>query len=201
MGNFLPEKYYEACITYHIVRYWEENYGERIYPFSISQIQEKEKGYDFGYRGNPEKVFYIQYKRPEPISLDWEGGTWRVDIQQLETIIQRNIGGCTYYAFPGFYDAAEWYQGLEKTCFLSADDLFTQLRLMRKLTQKTAVIRKQNWKLRKFQDYFYPGNDYRNALAWEICPEGYLKDLLNLPEGEFLGYGIQRISEDLEWKG
>ena len=57
MDYFPPEKYYEACVTYHIVRYYEENFDERIFPFSISQIQEKREGYDFGYLRNPEQVF------------------------------------------------------------------------------------------------------------------------------------------------
>ena len=29
MDYFPPEKYYEACVTYHIVRYYEENFDER----------------------------------------------------------------------------------------------------------------------------------------------------------------------------
>lgn len=200
MDNFLPEKYYEACVTYHIVRYWEENYAERIYPFSISQIREKEEGYDFGYQLDFERVFYIQYKRPNRIGLENDAWTWSVDVRQLETIIQRNIGSCTYYAFPGFYDVFEWYQGLEKTYFLSANDLFTQLRLMKKLAQKTVVIREQNWKLRKFQAYFNPENNYYNILACEIHQGGYLGDILNLQEGEFWGYAVQKYSEDLKWE-
>lgn len=41
--KFPPEKYYEACITYHIVRYCEEKQMGRIFPFGISQIQEKKR--------------------------------------------------------------------------------------------------------------------------------------------------------------
>ena len=43
-NSFPPEKYYEACITYHILRYYEEKRIGRIFPFSISQIREKQKG-------------------------------------------------------------------------------------------------------------------------------------------------------------
>ena len=33
-NSFPPEKYYEACITYHILRYYEEKRIGRIFPFS-----------------------------------------------------------------------------------------------------------------------------------------------------------------------
>ena len=192
MDYFPPEKYYEACVTYHIVRYYEENFDERIFPFSISQIQERREGYDFGYLRNPEQVFYIQYKRPDVSGLSYDGYVWRVDIEQLETIIRRHIGHCTYYAFPGFCHISEWYQGLEKTWFLSADDLFTQLRLRKKLTQKSVVVRAKNWRLKSFEAYFSRNPSYDNVMVCESCPDGSLQDMPELMDGAFWGYAVQK---------
>ena len=47
-GAIPPERYYEACITHHLVRLAEMR-GRRLYPFSISQLREKACGFDFGY--------------------------------------------------------------------------------------------------------------------------------------------------------
>lgn len=49
---------YEACITYHIVRYCEEKQMGRIFPFGISQIQEKKEGYGFGYQMESQNLFF-----------------------------------------------------------------------------------------------------------------------------------------------
>ena len=48
MSNLQPKKYYEACITYNIIVELNRM-GKKVYPYSISQRQEKEEGFDFGY--------------------------------------------------------------------------------------------------------------------------------------------------------
>lgn len=111
-NSFPPEKYYEACITYHILRYYEEKRIGRIFPFSISQIREKTEGYDFGYYLEDKEYFFIQYKRPY-----YGSSAWQINIGQLNTIVENGIGKITYYAFPDFHNIFEWYTGLENTFF------------------------------------------------------------------------------------
>ena len=62
MKKAQPEKYYEACITYNIIKELNR-IGKKVYPYSISQRDEKEEGYDFGYHVS-ENSFLIQYKSP-----------------------------------------------------------------------------------------------------------------------------------------
>lgn len=115
--KFPPEKYYEACITYHIVRYCEEKQMGRIFPFSISQVQEKKEGYDFGYQMDSQNLFFVQYKRPQMRMTVSNSAVWMIDIGQLKTIVEAGIGAYSYYALPEFYDYREWYEGLEKRIF------------------------------------------------------------------------------------
>lgn len=187
-----PEKYYEACITYHIVRYYKEKHIGDIFPFSISQLEEQEKGYDFGYRFDGDRAFYIQYKRPDKLAADNRALTWTVKISQLQTIIENGIGDCTYYAFPGFFDFSEWYRGLEKTYFLNADDLFTQLRLMKKTRHQTAVISANSWRLRLFEDYFAKSNVYKNVLLGNREVQPVSNAVFRAFEEDFVGYILQR---------
>lgn len=42
MRDIPPEKYYEACLTYHFVRQFEL-IGGKLYPFSISQKKKRIK--------------------------------------------------------------------------------------------------------------------------------------------------------------
>lgn len=44
-----PEKFYESCLTYNIIQYFDEVLEQKVYPFSISQLEEKSAGYDYGY--------------------------------------------------------------------------------------------------------------------------------------------------------
>ena len=110
-----PEKYYEACITYHLVCYGL-GCGKKLYPFSITQVQEKERGFDFGYADSGGQAFLIQYKRP---LLTQKGGyAWRVERGQLRALL--SCGMPAFYALPAFSDVGGWYDALEKTCFLPA---------------------------------------------------------------------------------
>ena len=121
MGNTPPEKYYEACLTYHFVRQFEM-IGRKLYPFSISQKKEKERGYDFGY-SNLQDVFLIQYKRPYKIKVYPDKYTWLIDRKQLHTINGHLFSGYTYYALPMFDSENDWYLGLDKTVFVPAPRL------------------------------------------------------------------------------
>ena len=112
-----PEKYYEACITYHLVREAERR-GWRLYPFSISQVLERQWGFDFGYDCAGGQVFLAQYKRPIRRSNGWQ---WTIDREQFWTL--RRCGLPTYYALPGFFHASEWYEGMDHTIFLSVSAL------------------------------------------------------------------------------
>lgn len=190
--KFPPEKYYEACITYHIVRYCEEKQMGRIFPFSISQIQEKKEGYDFGYQMDSQSLFFVQYKRPQMRMTANHSSVWMIDIGQLKTIVEGGIGACTYYALPEFYDYLEWYKGLEKTYFLNAEDLYTQIRLQKKMDQKTVFVWNDGWKLRRFEDYFSVRNIYRNVLiqAQDAYDEAIDWKIL---EEDFQGYFLQRF--------
>ena len=187
VGNrFPPEKYYEACITYHILRYYEENGIGRIFPFSISQIQEKTEGYDFGYRVENEECFFIQYKRP------YHGSSaWQINIRQLKRIMENGIGEITYYAFPDFYDIFEWYTGLENTFFLNADDLASQIRMKKWKESETVLIKKKEWKLKRFDDYFSGKTVYGNILA-ERKKEYEEKMDLSFMQDDYQGYLLQR---------
>lgn len=183
-----PEKYYEACITYHIVNYYREKHIGDIFPFSISQSEEHEKGYDFEYRLDSERIFYIQYKRPDRLAADNHALTWTVNICQLLTIIENGLGDRAYYALPGFFDFREWYSGLEKTYFLNADDLYTQLRLMRKTKQQTAIVSAKSWRLKSFEDYFAKQNAYKNILLRESTEEQEQNAVPGILGEDFTGY-------------
>ena len=149
MSNFPPEKYYEACITYNIVKEFDER-EKRIYPFSISQIEERSKGYDFGYTYS-NKSFFIQYKRPLLYDSENSIYTWQICREQLGIINSKNYGIRTYYALPAFIDTRQWFEGLENTYFVAAPNL--QNHLKSKNDTKTNNINSKNGILKKW-DYF-----------------------------------------------
>lgn len=188
MDHLPPEKYYEACITYHIVNYYQRTHSKKVLPFSISQMEEHEKGYDFGYYFTAEEIFYIQYKRPNDIKLAAGEINWKINLDQLKTIIEGGLGDCTYYALPGFRDITEWYEGLDKTYFTRADDLYTYLRLLKKLDRQSAVIDERVRILRKFEDYFGKEHLFLNVLAEEKDPEINYEIYRQLPEQNLWGY-------------
>ena len=186
----LPEKYYETCITCHIVRYFEQSRIGKIYPFTISQVQEKSYGYDFAYPLGNGHIFYIQFKRPNGLSVENSMMAWSVEMVQLETIIKNGIGSCTYYALPEFDDIFEWYSGLEKTCFISADDLYTQIRLKRKIRQHAVLINSKKWRLKRFGDYFPQEISFRNVLATDESEEPCDRKM-KIPGENFRGFYLE----------
>lgn len=120
-----PEKFYEACVTYNIVDFYKSNTNKRVYPFSISQHKENKEGYDFGYEVDSNS-FMIQYKRPENIKLD-NKFTWKIDEEQLKTILNTGIDDKIFYCFPGFSDFRNWYEALKMTYFALPSDIYTYL--------------------------------------------------------------------------
>lgn len=188
-NSFPPEKYYEAFITYHILRYYEEKRIGRIFPFSISQIREKTEGYDFGYYLEDKEYFFIQYKRPY-----YGSSAWQINIGQLNTIVENGIGEITYYAFPDFHNIFEWYTGLENTFFLSAVDLATQIRLKKMKGSETVQVKKKEWRLKRFDDYFTGKTVYGNLLAERTEEFGEKIDLSFLQD-DFQGYMLQRRAD------
>ncbi|PED16879.1 hypothetical protein [Bacillus toyonensis] len=150
MSKIQPEKYYEACITHHLVNYFQFTLDKKIYPFSISQIEEKLEGYDFGYEIS-EKAFFIQYKRPYRV-IPEDTYYWKIDIEQLQTINSKVDGINTYYALPSFGDSAGWYEALENTFFINALSLETQIKKISRgknvktISINSEKIRLDNWK-------------------------------------------------------
>jgi hypothetical protein len=122
LNNFPPEKYFEACITYHLVNDFKERFDKRVFPFSISQIEEKSKGYDFGYTFSNES-FFIQYKRPLAYDTDTSIYSWQISREQLSIINHQNYALKTYYALPAFVNTKQWYEALEHTYFVIAPKL------------------------------------------------------------------------------
>ncbi|MED3786805.1 hypothetical protein P4576_06000 [Peribacillus frigoritolerans] len=150
MSKIQPEKYYEACITHHLVNYFEFILEKKIYPFSISQIEEKKEGYDFGYNISG-KSFFIQYKRPYRV-IPGDAYHWKIELEQLRTINSNVNGINTYYALPSFGNSMGWYEGLENTFFISALSLESQIKKLNigKNLKTTSIssekIRLDNWK-------------------------------------------------------
>ena len=94
-----PEKYYEAYITYHLVRYFEQVYSRRLYPFSISQIREKKLGFDFGYELSEGNLFLVQFKRPYVMG---NGRIkWQIEKEQAEILAKQPAK--VYYACRHFW--------------------------------------------------------------------------------------------------
>lgn len=150
MRDIPPEKYYEACLTYHFVRQFEL-IGRKLYPFSISQKKEKDKGYDFGY-SSLQDVFLIQYKRPYKIKVYPDKYTWLIDRKQLHTINGHLFSGYTYYALPMFDSKNDWYHGLDKTVFVPAPRLEKYLE-SNKRDSETNIIESDNPILKPWDFY------------------------------------------------
>lgn len=125
----LPEKYYENCLTYNIVNYYVSNFDKYIYPFTISQREEKEEGYDFGYCLND--FFAIQYKKPILLESSY---SWRISKEQLNVIIRNGLYTKIFYAFPAFHNITQWYSALDHCYFIRADRLFSYLNKKKKST-------------------------------------------------------------------
>lgn len=109
-----PEKYYEACITYHLVRYYKTLYDKELYPFSITQVRERKLGFDFGYELSRGKLFLAQYKRPV---MKRDGRyAWQINRAQLDALSE--VPAPAFYVLPAFSGVKEWYEGLDKSYFL-----------------------------------------------------------------------------------
>lgn len=128
-----PEKYYEACITHHLVRYYEMLYEKRLFPLSISQVRERELGFDFGYRASG-ALFFVQYKRPALIRDGMYA--WCIGLEQLRILTR--LPCPAFYALPAFLSESDWYDGLERTHFIPARQMAFYLR--NRASQKTARI-------------------------------------------------------------
>lgn len=115
-GAIPPERYYEACITHHLVRLAEMR-GRRLYPFSISQLREKACGFDFGYACRHGAVFLAQYKCPGRAA----DGIWRWEINEAQFWALASWRVPVYYVLPAFSAVQDWYDGLDRTSFLPVD--------------------------------------------------------------------------------
>lgn len=165
--NIQPEKYYESCITYHLVTYFEIILDKKLYPFSISQIQEKELGYDFGYEA-AQYIFFIQYKRP---FLNSEKNYWKIEIEQLNTINSQDSNIDTYYCLPNFTNHLGWYEAPKESYFIHATSLKNQLinsiGNKKSITVNNDKVKLENWDFlcKKFQ------TKLNNAIeAYRIAP-------------------------------
>lgn len=165
MGKTPPEKYYEACITYNLVTEFYIKYDIKLYPFSISQIEENDKGYDFGYELSNDS-FFIQYKKPSDLyDVNSKKFSWKINNEQLNIINRNDIGLKTYYALPGFVSTNKWYEGLDLTYFIESIKLKHVLK--NKENQITATIYSTNTSLRTWDYYF--DSKYKNLSSVVQC--------------------------------
>lgn len=163
MSEIPPEKYYEACITYNLVCEFDINYDIKLYPFSISQIEEKDKGYDFGYELSNDS-FFIQYKRPIAYDVNSKKFSWKIDNEQLNTINYSDVGLKTYYALPTFVNTSEWYEGLNLTRFIESVKLAQVLKNNNR-QKKTATLHSTDNSLRSWNYYFDSKHKNLNNVA------------------------------------
>lgn len=184
MGDIPPEKYYEACLTYHFVRQFEI-IGRRLYPFSISQKKEKDKGYDFGYL-SLQDAFLVQYKRPYKIKIYPDKYTWLIDRKQLHTINGHVFSGFTYYALPMFDSENDWYHGLDKTVFVPAPRLEKYLKSNKGNTE-TNILESDNPILKPWD--FYMRKFKRSADSQSIFVKDRNENLSNENISETLDIG------------
>lgn len=113
----LPEKYYEACITYNLINDFRIRFDQPLYPISFSQMHEHHHGLDFGYL-SVDQGFFLQYKRP--FTQNNNIISWEINIEQLETICSMPFSFACFYALPAFFDVRQWYEGLRHCFFVSA---------------------------------------------------------------------------------
>ena len=171
MKKAQPEKFYEACITYNIIMELKR-IGKTVYPYSISQREEKDEGYDFGYHIS-EKSFLIQFKSPY-IFKEIKNGEiiyrWKINRAQLDVLNKHNENIPTYYALPAFDNIYDWYSGIQKTYFIDSKRLAI---LLDKQTE-TSVIR----------------SDCKALKTWDYLMEKFRKETYN--------YAIHVAQEEIE---
>lgn len=166
MSNFPPEKYYEACITYNLISEFDLIFEKKLFPFSISQLEEKSNGYDFGYTYS-DQSFFIQYKRPitcDPVY------SWKICREQLNVINSHEFAIKTYYALPDFIDTMQWYTGLEKTYFVSAPQLKNYLDT-KKTNEKISSIKANSTILKRSDDIFFNNTSFQKNVAYKTEPK------------------------------
>jgi len=151
LSKIPPEKYYEACITHHLVNEFDTQLDIKLYPFSISQIEENDRGFDFGYEFDSYS-FFIQYKKPHMHEIETKKTAWKINIDQLKTIRSNDIGLRTFYVLPGFTNTSEWYDGLDQSYFVDAARLYNHN--IGKLMQKTTTLNSDSEILRHWSYYF-----------------------------------------------
>lgn len=178
MVVFPPEKYYEACITHHLVNEFKEKYNQRLFPFSISQIEEYDKGFDFGYTFS-QQSFYIQYKRPFAYETSESRYSWQIARRQLNVINCQSYALRTYYALPAFVQTRQWFEGLELTYFVTAPNLEGYLERYKEKT-KTSIIHSNLGMLNSWS-HFTSHYDLklRNAVVQSERKEFRFYDVLN----------------------
>ncbi|HWO98311.1 MAG TPA: hypothetical protein VNM45_18655 [Bacillus sp. (in: firmicutes)] len=172
MSIFPPEKYYEACITHHLVNEFRERYNKRLYPFSISQLEENSKGFDFGYVISHQS-FYIQYKRPFAYEIMESLYSWKIDRNQLNIINSQPYALRTYYAFPAFFRTDQWFEGLDHTYFVNSPKLEDYLERHREKT-KTSTIHSslgilKPWSQLSSQFATIPRNAVAQSKQQDVC--------------------------------
>lgn len=173
--NVQPEKFYESCLTYNIIKYFEEVLEKKVYPFSISQLDEKSAGYDYGYKIS-NKSFFIQYKRPI-LEVNKNLFFWKINKEQLYTINTHNYNINTYYALPNFGNFTDWYDGLDKTYFIDAPKL--QLYLKNN-DAKNPTINAEKFKLDTWDTITEKFESFYNNLAKDNLNQTlYFYDILN----------------------
>ena len=109
---------------YYLVNEFKERFNIKLYPFSISQIEEYNEGYDFGYRFSS-KSFVIQYKRPN--ANNQENYYWKINREQLDKLCANNKFK-SYYALPAFTGTDKWFKGFEECFFVDSVKLQNYLK-------------------------------------------------------------------------
>lgn len=139
----LPEKFYEACVTCNIINYFAEKRAEKVFPFSVSPVQEKTEGYDFAYEIK-DTIFMLQFKRPYK---NMNGYRWEININQLNVIVKNAYSPVVYYALPQFGDYKLWYQALnyENMKFIDAASLQKYLVETGKKSINSSYEKLKNW--------------------------------------------------------
>lgn len=182
----LPEKFYEACVTYNIINFFDEKRAEKVFPFSVSPVQEKTEGYDFAY-AIKDTIFMLQFKRPYK---NMSGYRWEINIDQLNVIIRNAYGSVVYYALPQFEDYKLWYQALdcENMKFIDATSLKKYLVETGKKSINSSYAKLKNWDQVVYE--LFGMNSYNSTVHIEDL--NYQEQLITLLKLEgMVGYEIK----------
>lgn len=183
----LPEKYYEACVTYNIINYFKEKRDECVFPFSISPVKERREGYDFGYSIKKD-FFLLQYKKPYKIC---NGYRWDIDREQLKVIVNNRYASVVYYALPKFDNYKMWYHALseDNMKFIDSITLQTYLERTNKRSINTRCEELKDWEQVIFELFSKTG--YKSVLADK--KQEFVEEIMDLVLMEgVIGYEIER---------